>query len=123
LLHINVCSLNKHFERLEELLEDLDEKPEFIAISETKLHSNFNSYLPGYTFLQANFKTNAGGVGLFVKETLNIKTLNDYNLNVNDCEEIWVKVQLNNSEKIFSVIYKHPGSSFKRFSYGHGMHY
>ena len=41
MLHINTRSLNKHFEKLEEFVTQLGKLPEIIAISETKLHSEF----------------------------------------------------------------------------------
>ena len=52
--------------------------------------------------------TNAGGVGLFIKDSFNYKTVNDYHLKIRSCEEIWVKISLNSSDKIFGVIYRHP---------------
>jgi len=38
-----VRSLNKNFDKLDELLLDLGKIPELIAISETKLQTKFNS--------------------------------------------------------------------------------
>ena len=78
--------------------------PEIIAISETKLNSNLKTFLPGYTFIHNNSPTNVGGVGTFVKATLSYKTTTEYQLNIMECEEIWVKIQLNNTEKVFSVL-------------------
>ena len=31
------------------------------------------------------------------------------------CEEIWVKIRLNNTEKVFSVLYRHPNSKLSDF--------
>jgi len=84
-------SLNKNFEKLEELLSQLGKMPEIIAISETKLNSNFNSFLEGYTFLQSNSITKAGGVGMFIKNSLVYKVINSYNLNVMGSEKTLVK--------------------------------
>jgi len=71
IIHINIRSLNKNFEKPEELLLDIGKTPEIIAISKTKLQTKFNTYLPGYSFIQNDSETNAGGVGLFIKDTLN----------------------------------------------------
>jgi len=103
LIHVNIRSLNKNFERLEELLLKLGKKPD---ISETKLKSKFNTYLKGYSFVQNNYNTNAGEVGFFVKDTLDFKNTNDFNINVIDCEEIWVQIKFKNTEKTFAVLYK-----------------
>ena len=44
LIHINIPSLNKNFEKLEQLLENLGKLLDLIAISETELNSEFDSY-------------------------------------------------------------------------------
>ena len=58
---------------------------------------------------------------MFIKDTLSYKTTTEYQLNIIGCEEIWVKIQLNNTEKVFSVLYRNPNlklsdfqSSFKK---------
>ena len=80
LLHINTQSLNKNFEKLEEILIELGKLPEIIAISETKLQAEFKMQLQGYNFIQNNSNTNAGGVGMFIKETLIFQTITEYQL-------------------------------------------
>jgi len=50
LLHINICSLNKNLEKLEELMLELGKFPDIKAISETKLNSIFFNQLTGYNF-------------------------------------------------------------------------
>ena len=69
MLHINQYTKFKHYEKLEEFVTQLGKLPGIIAISETKLHSEFKMQLQGYTFIQNNSNTNAGGVGMFIKET------------------------------------------------------
>ena len=66
---------------------------EIISILKTKLSSNLKTFLPGYTFIHNNSPTNAGGVGLFIKDTLSCRTTTEYQLNIMRCEEIWVKIQ------------------------------
>ena len=85
----------------------LGKMPEIIAISETKLNSNLKTFLPRYTFIHP---TDAGGVGMFIKDTLSYKTTTEYQLNIMGFEEIWVKIKLNNAEKVFSMLYRHPNS-------------
>ena len=86
--YINIWSLHKNFEKLEELL-----LPDLIVISETKLNSRLNYNLKSYSFVQNNSNTNAGGAGLFMKGTFNYKAVNDYDLKIRGCEEIWIKQQ------------------------------
>jgi len=93
--------LNKNFEKLEDLLLEPGKIPDLIAISETKLQTKFNSYLLRYSFVQYDSNTNAGGVGLFIKDTLNFAIVENYQLNCNGYEQIWVKIKLNNTEKVF----------------------
>ena len=52
-------------------------------------------FLPGYIFIEQNSKTNAGGVGMFVNDFLNYEVIHTYDLNHDECEEIWVKVKIN----------------------------
>ena len=80
-LHINIRSINKYFEKLEDLLVELGKPPDIIAISETKLQTKLNFYLNGYNFKQNNSSTTAGGVGMFIKNFINYTITDEYNLN------------------------------------------
>ena len=51
---------------------------------------------------------------MFIKDTLSYKTATEYQLNIRECEEIGVKIQLNNTE-VFSVLYRHPNSKLSYF--------
>ena len=106
LLHINIRSINKNLERLEELLVELGKLPDIIAISETKLQAKFNFCLNGYNFIQNNSSTKAGGVGMFIKNHMNYTVTDEYNLNYFGCEEMWIKINMNHSTKVFSVLYR-----------------
>jgi len=92
------------------LFLDIGKIHEIIAISETKLQTKFNTYLPGYSFIQNDYETNAGGVGLLIKDTLNFTVIENYKLNCSGCEKIWIKININGTEKVFSVIYRHPSN-------------
>ena len=61
--------------------------------------------------MQQNSNTKAGGVGMFIKDTINYKAVNSFNLKVEGCEELWVKINSNKTEKLFAVLYRHPGSN------------
>ena len=72
LLHVNIRSLTKNLEKLEELLADITTLPDIIAITETRLKNsmNFGFRLQGYSIEYHDSPTNAGGVALFVKDSL-----------------------------------------------------
>ena len=70
LFHLNIRSLQKNFNGLLKLLCNLSEPLHIICLSETKIKQNtlLNLSIPGYKFLNVNFLTNAGGVGVFVSD-------------------------------------------------------
>ena len=80
-------------------MTQLGKLPEIMAISETKLHSEFKMQLQAYTFIQNNSNTNAGGVGMFIKETLSFQSLIKYQLNTEGCEDLWITIKINNTKK------------------------
>ena len=86
-----------------------------MAISETKLISNFSTHLEGYNFIPENSNTNAGQIGMFIKDTINYNVVHYFDLPVDGCEEIWVKINLNNIKKIIGVVYRHPNSHVSVF--------
>ena len=116
ILHINIRSISKNIGKVEELLGHLEKIPEIIAVSETKLNHSFSNHLDGYNFVQANSSTKAGGVGIFVKNTIDFSVVNSYNLNVNACENIWIEVNLTDNKKsVIGVIYRHPSYQISDF--------
>ena len=65
LLHANVVSIVKNINKLEQLIQEIKVQPEIIGITETKLKDHFKHKptITGYTFINKNSLTNAGGVG------------------------------------------------------------
>ena len=55
--------------------------------------------LQGSTFIQNNSNTNAGGEGMFNKETLTFQSLNKYQRNMEGCENLWITADINNTKK------------------------
>ena len=98
------------------MLVELGKLPDIIAISETKLQAKFNFCLNGYNFIQNNSSTKAGGVGMFIKNHINYTVTDEYNLNYFGCEEMCIKINMNHSTKVFSVLYRHPKSNLVQFS-------
>ena len=69
MVHCNMRSLTKNYERLEQMLALFPCTPHLIAISETKLNANSDQKcitLPHYSFCHSPSDTIAGGVGIYV---------------------------------------------------------
>ena len=108
LLCVNIRSLNANFDKLNELLTNYDILPDIIAISETKLKllQVYNAKLSGYQFYHKSTTTRWGGVGLFIKESLSISICKEFDLNIPNCEDMWIQLDLGNNKKgIVGVIY------------------
>ena len=41
---------------------------------------------------------------MFIKDTINYNVAHHFNLTVDGCEEIWVKINSSNTEKILGVV-------------------
>ena len=81
LLHDNIRSLRKNIEKLSMILADLQVPPQIIALSETKINKkqgvNFSTTLEGYNFLHSDSDTLAGGVGIYINNSLSYQLRND----------------------------------------------
>jgi len=119
LVHFNVRSLSKNKEKVEEFISDFVRLPDTIAISETKLNDRnvINTSIPNYNFLRKDSLTNAGGVGLYIKQTFKYCVRDDLCLNVPSCEDLWIEIKTKQPNKTFvlAVIYRHPSTNFLSF--------
>ena len=121
ILHINIRSLNKNLDKLEDLLENMKHSPDLIAISETKLknHHDLNIVsLPGYIFINSNSTSFCGGVGLYIKQGLSFTIRNDLHFTCDQHKSVWTELKsVNGKEKslIIGVLYRHPGNPIKEF--------
>ena len=75
LLHLNIRSLQKNYDKLSKLIDQLPTRPHLIGLSETKIKHQplLDISLPNYYFIHAASPTNAGGVGLYIFDSLNYK--------------------------------------------------
>ena len=54
-------------------------------------------------------------VGLFIKESLSISICKKFDLNIPNCEDMWIQLDLGNNNKcIVGVIYRHPKTEIIR---------
>ena len=117
ILTINSRSLNKNFDKLKTFLTELEFDPSIICVSETwinqarpLLHS-----LNNYSFINQPNDGHAGGAGIFINKELNFNIIEDYSLNLDQCEDIWINLQINNKTLIICSIYRHPTNNFQNF--------
>ena len=118
LIHYNARSLNKNFDKLCEDLHLLKFPFSVIGVTETWINnSSINFSLPGYSFYQENrIKGLGGGVGLFVKETVNVRVLPEIKLSVDGVNSLFVDIIGKNKKiTIVGVIYRKPSSNINDF--------
>ena len=89
---MNVRSLDKNINKIDELLGLLPYSPEVMVISETKL-KNINytcniTSIENYHFHSSNSSTNNGGISIYLKTPLNYKIRPDLCLNEDLVEDI-----------------------------------
>ena len=110
-LHVNIRSLHKNFDNLYDFLVELKFLPDVICLTETriKLHPLLNISLPNYTCFHIDFTTNAGGVGIYALNKIQLKkSITQYNFLKSEC--LWLDISENNfkTELTVGAVYRHP---------------
>ena len=108
IIHFNVRSLQKNFDAFYEFLSNQLCSPDIICVTETRLKTQplLNIDISGYTFVNIDSPTTAGEVAMYISNALQFSVLNNLQLTVNECENIWIK--LHDSNLIIRTIYRHP---------------
>ena len=90
ILHLNISSLQVHFDELNEFLLNFPKPPAIIFLSETRINiaPQISNVLPGYTFLHHPSPTRAGDVGTYIKSSLIFSIKDNLSLNVQGCEDL-----------------------------------
>ena len=116
-IHFNVRSLSKNKDKIEECLNDINRLPDAIATSETKLNatSSSNIGIRNYHFFHNDSLSMAGGVGIYLKNTLKHSLRNDLSLKTPNCEDLWIEVESETSNFCLGVVYRHPKKNFSLF--------
>ena len=113
IFHNNIRSLNKNWHKVEEVFQNCTKYPDIMAFTDTKRNDELTvPKLKGYKFEFVNSSTKAGGIGVYLADSLNPKLCPDLNFlsNMNHCEDIWLRVQIDNAnhkELIIGVVYRH----------------
>ena len=105
---------------LNDILTTCKEIPFIIAISETKLNENNISSIsiPGYQFLSKHSPTltNAGGVGIYIKDIMQIIRRQDFRFDFVGVETCFLEVpRIKQKNIIIGCIYRHPESNLETF--------
>ena len=123
LIHVNIASLNKHFDDLHELLSRLKFDFDVIGISEHKIGKDSrpsnNITLSGYDeFIFEPTGTTHGGAGFYIKNGIDYIVRHDLKLNTPSFFEAkFVEIILPDRKNlIIGCIYRHPSESIREFS-------
>ena len=114
LLHNNVRSLRRNLENLQvHLLDELNYSFSVIGVSETKISTvdsvNFDTSIPGYKFEYVPTPLASGGVGMYVKDSLNY-TIIDKTSN-EAFQALWIEFHLSRQPNIIcGVVYRQHNS-------------
>ena len=108
LMHLNMTSLNKHHDNLNELLLTLPFSHKVICLSEVCLKNELsqNLNMHGYKFIHKPSTTIVGGVGMYISSTGSFEIIHKYNLNIQDCEDLWIELTVKKVKRIIGVIYR-----------------
>ena len=116
---VNIVSLTKNIDNLEEFLNMRQEQFDVICISETRLHSEneHNVNIPGYRMININSKTRAGGVAILLSDSLIFSKNELYYLDVDGCEDVWVDIELPCRKTLLvGLVYRHPWNDLHKFT-------
>ena len=83
-IHLNIASLQAHFDGLNEFLLKFSNPPSVTFLSETRIKTDplININIPGYTFLHYPSSTNAAGVGVYVSNVITFSENQTFRLEV-----------------------------------------
>ena len=123
IVHFNLRSLIKNKSKVQTFLMQLPTLPEVIAVTETKLNLKsdlLQTDLENYQFAHNDSTSNAGGVGLYVRNDLNFVIKPAMSVESEDCESLFIEISSKPSEKklkntVVGVVYRHPGNSYSLF--------
>ena len=117
ILYINIVSLPYNMNDLHTILTNFDDKPDLIALSETRItekcNTHYHPYLDDYTYLKSTSKTHFGSVGVFIRNTLSFNIRKDLNCSEYALYEmLWLEISGNektSSKSTVGIIYRHCG--------------
>ena len=129
-MHINAVSLVAYFDEIESLISaKISTLPDILCVSETRFKNDKIDFqtqltnLPHYDLIYDNSPTNAGGVAIYVKETIKYNVKKELRLDVPDCESVFLELEFSDSvfkgiskSLILGCVYRHPRPSTSIFT-------
>ena len=121
-LHLNICSLPKHFDEYNNLLETINHEFKVLGISETRLTETsapHNLDIDGYDSLFSNTKASPGGTALYISNDLKFKPRKDLSCLLysdKELESTFCELMFEKQENvIIGCIDKHPPMKTETF--------
>ena len=120
-IHFNIRSLSANHEGMTLLLSELQHAFDVIGLSETKIKDNCdptsNITINGYNFISKPTLTNAGGVGLYVKEGIPFNIREDLCLITKEFESLWIEINSYPYKNLVcGILYRHPSGKPEEFT-------
>jgi len=123
IFHVNVRSLNANYNKLVSFLQCLSFDFDVLILSEI-WSTNITYYVNlfnNYNFFFDLPDNKAGGVGIYVKKSLNATETTNFksvqpNLKPRCYESVWVEIPTKKGTTIIGGFYRHPNTSVKDFS-------
>ncbi|XP_065678226.1 uncharacterized protein LOC136093192 [Hydra vulgaris] len=120
ILNINIRSLNKNFENLKILLDEIKHDFSIICLTETwcKCYKQSTQFdLINYTSIhQPRDSYSGGGVSIFVHNSIDFFPRNDLCVNETDCESLCIELYNKTTKNIIvNAIYRKPSGNLKKF--------
>ena len=114
ILHLNIRSLNKNFDKLHEFLVSIRIRIDVICLTETRIKNDPLVYItiPQYKFCHVDSRTSFGGVAVYVSNNFTFKLCpNQYVMPNSEC--LWLELSTPNLNEKFTVgtVYRHSDHS------------
>ena len=118
--HLNIASLELHFDELHTLLTSCNINFDFVGISETGFQLNSNIHdIEGYSYTDCHTESTKGGVRLYIANKYTYKSRPDLNIyESKNLESVFVEIYADKrkSNMIIGCVYKHPEMSITDFN-------
>ena len=109
IIHLNIRSLNKNFDKLYDFLLCLPFTPDVLCLSESRIKKQplVNINLSGYSFVNVDPVGNAGGGAMYGR--IDLKITQEQNIHIHGCESLWLTLYQPNTNKKLTIatIYRH----------------